>query len=249
MTTSVLIDRCDGVVHIVLRREQRRNALNREVCNELLQALEKAEFDPDVGVVLISAEGPVFCAGLDLDEAAQDSSTELDRLFGRLFVIRSRITKPIVMAIQGAALGGGLGLAASAHFVIADERAVFGLPEINLGMWPYLVFDAVSEVIGNAETVRLALLGTPISAEHAQKLGLVFQIVPAAELQVAATTLAQSLASKDRTALARGLAFSSARMRGDFKRFDSDSAVIARQRAKRSRTFLNALNERRKMKS
>src|SRR2546423_10312104 len=112
-------DRLHSVLHsaqhgrllrLTLNRPDKRNALDRELCRALIQALEQAEADPSIGAILLDANGKSFCAGMDLDQAASDNLTEIHALHERLFTIGARLRKPLVAAVQGAALGGGTGV-------------------------------------------------------------------------------------------------------------------------------------------
>src|SRR6266511_676505 len=108
------------VLRVALNRPDKRNALNIELCQELVTALESAELDRDVGAILLSGNGKSFCAGMDLNEVLQPgASGEINRVHEQLFTAGARMMKPIVAAIHGAALAGGTGLAANAHVVVA----------------------------------------------------------------------------------------------------------------------------------
>src|SRR2546428_6595 len=100
-----------------LNRPEKRNALNIELCRALVSALESADRDPPVGAILLSANGKSFCAGMDLDEAAAADPAEINEVHDRLFTVGARLGKPLVAAVQGAALGGGVGLVANCHVV------------------------------------------------------------------------------------------------------------------------------------
>lgn len=235
----------DRIGSVVLDRPQRRNAINGRTCRALIEALKQADTDPDIRAILLRAEGQVFCAGLDLDEAASaDSGDALDRLFSDLFRIRGEIRKPIVGAVQGCAYGGGLGLVSLCHFVVASEEATFALPEVNFGMWPYLVFDSVAEVIGSSATLRMSLLGSPISAVEAKQLGLVSTVVPQVDLMSKASNLARQLAEKDPNTVTLGLRWSTQRYLSETLQM-RESAIAARQLAKQSPKFIEFMTARR----
>src|SRR5262249_20685213 len=117
----------------------------------------------------------------------------------------ARIEKPVVMAVHGAALGGGMGLVANAHIAICSPDATFGLTEIRLGMWPFLIYRAVSAAFGERRTIALALTGRTFPADEARLIGLVHEIAsnPAAR----AVEIARSLAEISPTAVQNGLSF------------------------------------------
>ena len=114
---------------------------------------------PAIRCVLIDAAGNFFSAGMDLDEALSPDASEKTAIHERLFTLGARATKPIVAAVQGPALGGGVGLMANAHIVVAAHGTTFGLTEIRIGMWPFVIFRSVSNAIGERRATELALTG------------------------------------------------------------------------------------------
>jgi len=193
------------VLQIVLDRAEKRNALNRELCLAILEAAEGAVHDPGVGALLLTGNGKSFCAGMDLGEASLGASDETNSLHERLFTLGARIGKPLIAAVQGAALGGGTGLVANCHIVIADAGATFGLTEIRLGLWPFLVYRAVAMALGERRTLELALTGRIFGSEEARGLGLVHEIAPDAEKR--ALEVAGQVAAFSPTAIQYGLSF------------------------------------------
>ncbi|MGH9658996.1 MAG: enoyl-CoA hydratase/isomerase family protein, partial [Bryobacteraceae bacterium] len=121
------------VARLALNRPDKRNALSFALCRALVEALEQAEADPGVGAILLSGHGPAFCAGMDLGEMESPEAMAASQIHERLFTAGARSRKPIVAAVEGAALAGGMGLAANAHIVVAAEDATFGLTEIRIG--------------------------------------------------------------------------------------------------------------------
>jgi enoyl-CoA hydratase/carnithine racemase len=193
------------VLRLTLNRPEKRNALSAALCRELVEALEAAENDPGVGAILLAANGKSFCAGMDLAELGAVSTAEIDLAQERLFTLGARLTKPIVAAIQGPALGGGTGLVANCHIVVASPEATFGLTEIHLGLWPFLVFRAVTAALGERRTVELALTGRVFGAPEAREMGLVHEVAPDAAARAAET--AAAVAGQSPTALGIGMAF------------------------------------------
>jgi methylglutaconyl-CoA hydratase len=194
------------VLHLALNRPDKRNALNSTLCRQLLEAFAQADLDPGIGVILLSGNGPVFCAGMDLKEALEHEDEQLAEVHDRLFTIINRIHKPIVAAVQGAALAGGLGLAANAHLVIASPDAKFGLTEIRIALWPVLVFRAVALAIGERRATELSITGRIFSAAEAHGYGLVTEI--AENYLEHAQTRAAEISALSPNALARGLDYS-----------------------------------------
>lgn len=178
------------VLHVALNRPEKRNALNTELCHELVGTLDAANTDHSVGAIVITGNGPAFCAGMDLKEAPADDRLEVACLHERLFTSINRIRKPIIAAVHGAALAGGTGLAANAHIVIAAPDAVFGLTEIKIGLWPVLVFRACELAMGERRTTELSITGRTFHAAEAAVYGLVTEIAGdplARALQIAET--------------------------------------------------------------
>src|ERR1017187_1753366 len=124
------------VLRVNLNRPEKRNALSSELCLGLTRVLDQAAAESSVGAILLCADGPAFCAGMDLDEIGPSTTKAIDTAHEPLFTIGAGLAKPIVAAVGGAALGGGAGLVANCHVVIASQAATFGLTEIRLGLWP-----------------------------------------------------------------------------------------------------------------
>jgi enoyl-CoA hydratase/carnithine racemase len=205
---ELLQSRRDGrVLHLALNRPEKRNALNAELCSDLTAALAEAEHDPEIGAILLTGYGKGFCAGMDLDEALTADAGMLADVQERLFTAYAWLTKPLIAAVQGAALAGGTGLAANAHIVIAAEDATFGLTEIRIGLWPFVIFRSVSAAIGERRAIEVALTGRIFGAGEALAHGLVHQVVAAVELQSHALAVARMVANSSPAALASGLAF------------------------------------------
>ncbi len=193
------------VLQIALDRPEKRNALNYELCLAILDAVEGAVHDPGIGAILLTGTGKSFCAGMDLDEAAGGVPPETNILHERLFTLGARSCKPLIAAVQGAALGGGTGLVATCHIVIAEPGATFGLTEIRLGLWPFLVYRAVGMALGERRTLELSLTGRIFGSEEAQNLGLVHEI--AADAGKRAMEVAETVAGFSPTAIQNGLSF------------------------------------------
>jgi enoyl-CoA hydratase/carnithine racemase len=193
------------VRRLTLNRPEKRNALSAAFCQELTDAIETADADSSVGAILLTANGSAFCAGMDLAEVRPELEEEINREHERLFLVGTRIGKPLIAAVEGAALGGGMGIVANCHIVVAAETATFGLTEIRLGLWPFLVYRPVETAIGERRTVELALTGRIFEAPEAWELGLVHEV--AADAAGRALAVAQSVAAHSPTAIRAGLAF------------------------------------------
>ena len=177
---------------ITLNRPDKRNALSLDLCQELVHAFDQADHSGAVGAIVLNANGPAFCAGMDLKEAVQIDQNQLARIHDRLFTLIHRLRTPIIAAVHGAALAGGTGLAANSHIVIAGPDATFGLTEVRIGFWPMMIYRAVEQAMGPRRTLELSLTGRIFDANEALEYGLVTQISndPLKRAQEIATQLA-----------------------------------------------------------
>jgi enoyl-CoA hydratase/carnithine racemase len=202
---SLLVDHEGRVLHLTLNRPDKRNALNAEMCSKIVEAIASAQNDQNVGSILISAAGQSFCAGMDLDEAVKSSGTKLDEVHEKLFTVGVNSLKPIVLCVNGPALGGGLGLVAQGHAVIAAEGAVFGLTEMRLGLWPFLVYRAVEAALSARRTLELSLTTRIFSTRDALQWGLVHYVFPPSEAADHAAAISRDLAKASPLAMSAGL--------------------------------------------
>lgn len=186
----VLCDVTDGVAYITLNRPAKRNALSRALLCELSAAVEQAESDESVRALVLRAEGPAFCAGMDLAEmqataAAQDAVQiwrEDAHLYGNVLDRMVRMGKPVIGSVHGPALAGGAGLVLACDVVVAAESARFGLPEVKRGIvaavvTPFLLLRATPGIAS-----YLLLTGRVITANRAHELGLFHEVVPTSQL-------------------------------------------------------------------
>jgi enoyl-CoA hydratase/carnithine racemase len=196
--------RSGHVLNLTINRPEKRNALNAELCRVLSDAIDAADTDPEVHAILLTANGKSFCAGMDLAEIADPpDAAEIDAVQERLFTVGMRVSTPIVAGVQGAALAGGTGLVANCHIVAANEGATFGLTEVRLGLWPFLVFRACAAAMGRRRTMELSLTGRIFSADEARSFGLVHEV--AADAQARAAEIAQQVAALSAFAIRKGM--------------------------------------------
>ncbi len=207
MIESLRIEREGRLLALALNRPEKRNALSVELCRALTEAFDQADRDPSVGAILLSGEGKSFCSGMDLNEVLARAQEGIDEAHEALFSTSARISKPIVAAVHGAALAGGMGLVAVCHVVLAAESASFGLTEILRGLWPFLIHQTVSLAIGERRAAELSLTGRIIGAAEAREFGLVHQVVPDSELRARSREAASRLASSSPTAIQAGMRF------------------------------------------
>jgi enoyl-CoA hydratase len=189
----------DGAIGIVtLNRPQLLNALSYGLVKELALALEALDQDPEVRVLIVTGGEKVFAAGADIKEMA-DAGPFDERVQGRL-AFRDRInkiSKPVVAAVSGYALGGGCELALSCDIIVASETARFGQPEINLGTIPGSGgTQRLTRLVGKYRAMEMVLVGEYVDAAEAQRLGLVNKVVPVELLLEEAKAIAGKIAAK-----------------------------------------------------
>ena len=236
MSKSLLIERRGRVEHLTLNRPEKRNALNIELCRALVQAVGNANEDSSVGGILLDGGGRDFCAGMDLGEVLEADQSILLPLHSEMFSMRSRLRKPLVAAVHGWVLAGGLGLALNAHVVCASPDARFGLTETKIGLWPCVIFPAVMSAVGKRKAVELALTARIFGVEEARDMGLVDVVAPPAELAARARQLATDLAESSAAAIADGLLFVE-RLHGLSSEGERVLAIEHRQRSFASADF------------
>lgn len=206
MTSLLNIESLGRVLSIELNRPDKRNALNQEMCEAFVAACHQADADPSVGALLWKARGGIFCSGMDLADANAESTA----IHRDLFTLGERLSKPIVCAVGGPALGGGLGLVANSHIAIAAHGSQFGLTEIRVGMWPYAIYRSLELALGPRRTRSLALSSKIFNTPEALAWGLIDEVVPPFELDERAESIAQLLANASTETISRGLLFAAA---------------------------------------
>jgi len=188
-----------------MNRPEKRNALNSELTKALLENLEEADRAEGVGCVVLTGAGQGFCAGADLTEfkGLQDprAAEERAELTMQLHLAFSRISKPIVTAINGAAMGGGAGLAIAADIAVMARSAKLGYPEARHGIVAAIVMANLVRQVGRKAAFELVALGEPIDAERALELGMVNRVVAEHELMPQALAYAEKLAAVARPAM------------------------------------------------
>ena len=191
----------DGVATIALDQPESRNALSDALLDDLLAAFEAARDDDAVRcVVLRSTHEKVFSAGGDLGGFAAEAPlvhkhAAIDR-FPRLFRLMGELGKPTLCAANGHVLAGALGLALACDLVVARDGATFGTPEINVGVFPFMIMALIFRNVPRKKANELLLLGERIDAQEAQRLGIVNRVVPADEFESAVADWASKLAAK-----------------------------------------------------
>jgi methylglutaconyl-CoA hydratase len=189
MTYRHLVVRRDGpVAHVTLNRPAVRNALNSEVIAELGRWADEMRGDSRTRAAVLSGAGPVFSAGADVDWmarslefSAEENVADAEQL-SRMLSVLDRLPVPLFGRVQGAALGGGAGLAAVCDVVVAADDTVFGFTEVKLGIVPAVISPFVLAKIGRSAARELFLTGSRFTAPRAKEIGLVHAVVPEAQL-------------------------------------------------------------------
>jgi enoyl-CoA hydratase len=199
---TIRYDVAAGIATVALDEPETRNALSDQVLDELLAAFAAARADPEVRcVVLTSTHEKVFSSGGNLAGFAADAPLihkhhEVGARFPRLFRAIGELGKPTLCAANGHVLAGALGLALACDLIVAREGARFGTPEINVGVFPFMIMALIYRNVGRKKTNELLLLGEQISAEEAERIGIVNRVVPAEEFDAAVADWAGRLAKK-----------------------------------------------------
>jgi methylglutaconyl-CoA hydratase len=197
-----------GVLTLTLDRPEKRNALSAALIDALHAALDRADLDAEVRVVLLTGAGNDFCAGADLDEllASAEASAEANEAtalrLGGLFSRLRALPKPVVAAVRGRALAGGAGLMTACDIVLAGAGAQVGYPEVLRGFVPAMVMTMLRRLVGEKAALDLVLTGRTLGAAEALAAGLVSRVVPDADLERDAGELARTLAAAPASALA-----------------------------------------------
>ena len=189
------------VARITIAREEKRNALNVTVMHELREVFGAAKEDSACRVVVLTGAGDkAFCAGGDVggftDQQSKVEQHHLRASLADLFWDMSRLGKPVIARVNGHALAGGFGLMCACDLVVAADGAEFGMPEIAMGLWPFIITAVVTRRIGRGHALELMMTGRRVHAAEARAIGAVNHVVPFASLDEATDDLARSLASR-----------------------------------------------------
>jgi len=203
---TLLVDVKDGVASVILNRPEVRNALNASLIRELEQVLATLEADQAARAIVLEGAGDkAFCAGADLKGVGDRGTTLQAREsfsgLARILEAMARMKTPVIAKVHGFALAGGCGLAAGCDIVVAADDAVFGLPEIKIGLLPLIVMAPILRSVGRKRGMLMILSGEQVSAREAYEMGLVSRLVPRAQLDQAVASLAATLAGLSTTAL------------------------------------------------
>jgi enoyl-CoA hydratase/carnithine racemase len=196
MPDEILTEIVDGVATVTLNRPEKRNAMSSALLRGLRTAFDELDDDARVRVVVVRGAGRAFCAGMDLREmgerrGAADPENGVTEILQR--VERSR--HPTIAMVHGDAIAGGCELALHCDLRIAAEPARLGMPLVRIGLLvPFPLLQKLVEIIGSAGTRELLFIGKPVTALQALEMGMVHQVVPAAEIESATMALARTIA-------------------------------------------------------
>ncbi|MCA9523406.1 MAG: enoyl-CoA hydratase/isomerase family protein [Myxococcales bacterium] len=199
-----------GVLRLTLNRPERRNALNPDLVNELLYALELARADDAVQVVVITGAGRAFCAGGDFAQSAgakRPESYDVPPRGGFVELNRALrdLGKPTIAMVNGHAMGGGFGLALACDLTIVSESAKLGTPEIDIGLFPMMIMPAIFRHITRKQGLKMILLGERLTARQALEYGCITEVVAPEALESRVAELALALTKKSSAVLRLGL--------------------------------------------
>jgi enoyl-CoA hydratase/carnithine racemase len=206
---ELLYEVADGVATLTINRPERRNALSWTLVGELRDRVAQAREDPAVRVVVLTGAGDrAFCAGADLSGMRADEGYasvhqgrgELARLFDDLW----HLGKPTIARVRGYCLAGGFGLALSCDLVVASDDATFGTPEIDVGLWPYMITVPLTRSMPPKRALELMMTGRRVGAAEGLDLGFLTRVVPVDELDTSVDELAATLASKSPSVMQLG---------------------------------------------
>jgi enoyl-CoA hydratase/carnithine racemase len=205
---SVVHEKRGQAFWITINRPDKRNALNGEVIAGLARGYRAAEADADVRVIVLTGAGDkAFCAGADLANAASAFAMDFSKPnadYADLLRLAQNTTKPAIARVGGVCMAGGMGLLCMTDMAVAAEHAIFGLPEVKVGVFPMQVLSLLKDIAPPRLVAEWSLTGEPFDARAALEAGLLNHVVPAAELDAKVEWLIARIVDKSPTAIRRG---------------------------------------------
>lgn len=207
-TQTLSIQRQESVAYVNLNRPKARNAMNQQMVQDLLDYFTAIRDDRSIRVVILGANGPTFCAGGDIKEMQStmndDREAHLMRVevFDKMLQAINHAPQVVIARVQGAAMGGGVGLVCVADMAVAAHEATLGLPEVRLGLVPAVISPYVVARIGLSRSRQLMLTGARLKGQAAAEAGLVSHTCPAADLDTVVHTIANDILQASPAALA-----------------------------------------------
>jgi enoyl-CoA hydratase len=205
--TTILSTQEGSIATVTINRPNKLNALNKETISELHDVFSTLEKDKKIKVIILTGSGEkAFVAGADIAEFAQFSEKEGGKLAAKgqkmLFDFVEHLSTPVIAAVNGFALGGGLELAMSCHFRVASDNAKMGLPEVSLGVIPgYGGTQRLPQLVGKGRAMELIMTAGMITADQALAYGLVNHVVPQEELMPLCAKIAQKISNNSSVAI------------------------------------------------
>jgi len=203
MYNTILLEKTSGYAVVTMNRPREMNALSREMRAELHAVLNELENDDEVKVLIITGGDYVFSAGMDIKEMAALADDEIAEYFDSILKYLGKIYtygKPVIAAVGGIALGGGFNIATVCDLIIASESAIFGHPELRFCLNP--LFSPLRNLVGMAKAKEISMLGEPIGAREALRIGLVNKVSTPERFMDEAVAMAEGLAARSGRAIA-----------------------------------------------
>ena len=192
---TTLLDIKNNIMTITLNRPEKKNALNNVMMNELNYAIAYAKQESSIRVVVVAAEGNVFCAGADLTRTKSESNVPQLKNNNDISLSLRHLYKPVICKIQGSVYAGALLIVSNSTHAIAVKEAEFSAPEIHRGLWPFMVMAGLFRVMPKRAGLDFIMRGQPIDVSKAEKFGLINQSVNKEHLDETVNSLAKELAS------------------------------------------------------
>jgi len=193
----IIYEKKEGVAWVTINRPDVLNALSRATWRELVEAMDLADKDDEVRVVILTGAGRAFCAGDDINDLATiKDAFDAKAYFKEIARATKKVEefrKPIIAAVNGLAYGGGCEMTMVCDIVIASENARFAQPEGKIGAWPPLAAVRLPSILGRQKAMEIMLTGEPIDAKEAERIGLINKVVPPEQLKNAAMEMAKKI--------------------------------------------------------
>ena len=219
---NVNFEKHGKIALLTLDEPGKLNALSDEIQQGIVEGIAKIDADDEIRAGILTGKGDkAFCAGADISNFSFEPDRVYKYLAQVLCVLQApeRCSKPLIAAVNGYAYGGGFEIAIACDFVIASERAKLAVPEIQIGLLPGFAVVRLHEIVGRAKAKEMSMLGEPISAEEACRLGIVLKVVPHDKLLEEAFAFAERIAAKPKLAVAIAKSFYNRGLGGDEMRY------------------------------
>jgi enoyl-CoA hydratase/carnithine racemase len=215
---SVEFEKRGAIALVTLDEPGKLNALSAGIREGVSASLARIEADPDIRVGIITGSGEkAFCAGADISgfDFSADAVKQFIEEIVTFLASPESCSKPLIAAVNGMAFGGGFELAIACDFILASERATFGVPEIKLGLLPGFAVVRLADIVGRPKAKEMSMLGDPVSADEAVRLGIALRAVAPERLMEEALAMAEKIASKPQMAVRMAKSFYNRGLGGD----------------------------------